>query len=98
MQQVATNSRLISSVAYDPETHVLHVWMRNRRHFRHADITPAVYQNLISSESVGFYYTCYIAQSKEQGRRFSFRFLIKIVVACVITMFIVSLSATAISA
>jgi len=96
MQRVALNSRLISAVAFDADTEVLHVWLANRRHIRHANVTAAIYENLINADSAGFYYTCYIARSEDIADRRRPRFLVRLVVACILSTLLVSLSATAI--
>lgn len=96
MQRVHLNSSLLSSVAYDAEGRTLHVWLRDKRHLVHHDISEAVYDNLVSAESAGFYYTCYIAPTGSKGRRTGTRTVIKLVAACLISMLLVSISATAI--
>src|SRR5262249_43472816 len=55
MQQVPLASRLLASVAYNPDSRTLHVWFRNKRHATHQHISEAVYLNLINAESAGFY-------------------------------------------
>ena len=100
MQQVRVKSRLISSVAYNADTQTLHVWTNDKRHLTHTDISEAVYNNLVSAESAGFYYTYYIARKTAAGpgRRSSARTLSKIVAACAICMVLISISATSIAA
>jgi hypothetical protein len=98
MQRITLKSRLISSVAYDEDTSVLHVWMANRRHVWHSNVSPAIYQNLINADSVGFYYTCYIAGSEAIAQHRRPRLLIRFVVACILSALLVTLSATAIGA
>lgn len=97
MQQIPLNSRLISSVAYNADNQTLHVWLNDKRHVTHHNISEAVYNNLVSADSAGFYYTCYIARKEEAGARSGARTLGKLLAACLLSMLIVSISATSIA-
>ena len=97
MQQVPLDSRLIASVAYNPDHQTLHVWLRDRRHAIHQNISEAIYNNLVSAESAGFYYTCYIARKEQPAPHHGARAVFRLVAACAISMLLISLSATSIA-
>ncbi len=98
MQQVPIKSRLISSVAYNADSQTLHVWLHDKRHVTHYDVSEAVYNNLVSAESAGFYYTYFVARKDAPSRRNSARTVSRLIVACAISMLLVSISATSIAA
>ena len=68
MEWIAMKSRLLSEIAYNPEREVLHVRLRNNTLKRYDDISPAVFENLRSAESPGFYFNYYIARHHHRSK------------------------------
>jgi hypothetical protein len=66
MDRIALKSRLVKSAAYNPETGMLHVWLKSKRHVTHPGVSQAIFDLLVSAESPGFYYTYYIAANDER--------------------------------
>jgi hypothetical protein len=97
MQQVALDSRLLSSVAYNADSQTLHVWLRSKRHVVHRDISEAIYANLINAESAGFYYTYYIARKEPQVARHYTRTAVKLAAACVLSIVLCGAFTTALA-
>ena len=98
MQQIALDSRLLSSVAYNADSQTLHVWLRDRRHIIHHDVSEAIYTNLVNAESAGFYYTCYIARKEPRSARHTTRTVTKLVAACLLSIVLCSAFTTALAA
>jgi len=98
MHQVPLDSRLLASVAYNADTQTLHVWLRNKRHVVHQDISEAIYSNLINADSVGFYYTCYIARKEQRAGRHAARTVVKLAIGGLISILMFCAFTTALAA
>lgn len=94
MQRVPIQSRLISSVAYNADTQTLHVWFRNRKHVSHDNVSEAIYLNLVSADSAGFYYSCYLSRKREPARPYAAVIAAKLMAACILSLLLVGASAT----
>ncbi len=60
MERMPINSKTIEAVAYNEDTGSIHVWMRNRRHLIHGNISKAMFENMVSTDDPDFYYRVYI--------------------------------------
>jgi hypothetical protein len=69
MQWKTLQSRLISEVAYDEPHEVLFVRLRTKQLKKYQNISPTMYENLVSAESPGFYYSYYIAKRHKGEHR-----------------------------
>jgi hypothetical protein len=68
MECVVVKSRLISSAAYYNASGKLCVWFQTGKCAVHDNISDAVFRNLISAESPGFYYHNFISRTKKSGQ------------------------------
>ncbi len=63
MQRQAVNSSMIASVGYDTETATLEIQFKKSGDVRtYPDIPPAIYDGLMSAESIGKYFNAHIAK------------------------------------
>lgn len=69
MTRIPLTSRLIESVQYNQSTRTLHVWFRSGRHKYHCNVPATKFENLVHTDSPGFYYTYYIASHNRKVRK-----------------------------
>lgn len=64
MQNQPIQSRLIKSVSYDAQTLVLEVELSSGKRRRFSNVSKNVYENLLTAESPGWYYTNHIRKGE----------------------------------
>jgi hypothetical protein len=67
MQNQPIKSRLIKSVVYDEQTQFLDVELRSGKLRRFPNVSKTVYDNLLTAESPGWYYTYHIRKGEPEA-------------------------------
>ena len=83
---VALNSKRLRKAAYDAETKKLTVWSGRFNKIVHRDISPGVYNNLVTAPEPDFYYFHYIHREPSKRRVSVWRWILLLLLLVLVTV------------
>jgi len=83
---VALNSKRLRKAAYDAETKKLTVWSGRFNKTVHQDISPGVYNNLVTAQEPDFYYFHYIHRAPTKQRLAVGKWILLLVLLVLVTV------------
>lgn len=83
---VALNSKRLRKAAYDAETKKLTIWSGRFNKIVHRDISPGVYNNLVTAQEPDFYYFHYIHHPPPPRKPALRRWIVLLVLLVLVTV------------